>query len=320
MARISGKSTADELKGTGRGDDIFGLGGNDRLYGYGGNDELEGGSGNDRLYGGSGNDELDGGSGNDTLTGGAGNDELEGGLGRDLFIYGSGKDSIDDFTPGDDRIGLDKSLGIDSFAELMSKASIVDDGDDVLFDFGGGNTLRLEDTALNSLKAADFGFTGDGAPVAGPTDKDDELFGTSGHDRLYGQGGNDTLNGYAGNDDLEGGAGNDTLYGGRGNDDLEGGSGNDRLNGGAGRNELEGGSGSDTFVFMTGITEIEDFERGIDTVIIAKSLGVSTFDELLDIARVVDGGDDVRIDFGGAVLTFDDTSISHLQASDFSFV
>ena len=86
------------------------------------------------------------------------------------------------------------------------------------------------------------------------------------------------------------------------------------------RDELEGGSGRDTFVFKGGITEIEDYTAGVDRVEISKALGIDSFKELLSHARYVDGGDDVRIDFKGATLTFDDTKISDLKASDFLFI
>jgi Ca2+-binding RTX toxin-like protein len=311
MARIQGKTTADLLKGSNVGDEIFGNSGNDKLYGFGGNDDLEGGKGND------------------TLVGGAGNDELEGGSGKDLFVYGSGRDEIEDFNVRDDKVSLDTSLGISSFSELMTKAMVVDGGEDVLFTFGNGNTLLLEDVDINSLTAEHFSFNATENSATVPVIKGEKVVGTAGidilkggnsNDELYGQAGNDRLHGGAGHDDLKGGVGNDKLYGGSGNDELEGGAGKDRLDGGSGRNELEGGSGSDTFVFSTGITTIEDFRPGTDKMEISTKLGVSSFSELIGLAKVVDGGDDIRIDFGKAVLTFDDTSLSQLKPEDFLFV
>ena len=329
MAQLRGTRAADLMKGTAAADDISGLAGNDSLHGYGGNDDLEGGDGNDYLDGGTGHDELEGGAGDDTLIGGAGHDDLEGGDGndyldggtgldeedggaclerlicgaghddleggggRDLFVYGSGRVTLDDFSIWDDGIKFDASLRMVSFAELMGKARMVDDGDDVLFDFGNGNTLLLEDTNLNALRAEHFGFKASEGPINGPTQDNNRYVGT---------------------------AGNDTLLGGDGNDDLEGGAGNDRLDGGGGRNELEGGAGADTFVFSKGITEIEDFKPGTDRVVISKSLGASNFSEMMAMARSIDGGGDVRIDFGGATLTFDDTTLSQLKSSDFFFI
>ncbi|MDB5554629.1 MAG: hypothetical protein JWL86_4613 [Rhizobium sp.] len=129
-----------------------------------------------------------------------------------------------------------------------------------------------------------------------------------------------TLNGTGRNDDIEGNGGNDKLFGLGGNDDLEGGNGNDVLDGGAGRNDLEGGLGNDIFIFKKGITDIDDFGRGNDTVRIGKDLGVDNFEELMALAKSVDGGEDVLIDFGKHELRFEDTRLSDLKASDFDFL
>lgn len=243
---------------------------------------------------------------------------MEGGSGKDVFVYSSGRDEISDFNVRDDIISLDKSLGIDSFSELLGKAKVVDDGDDVLFTFANGNTLTLEDVDVRSLKAEHFGLKPDTETV--PTPKDDTLIGAAGDDTLKGGGGNDKIYGHGGNDELEGNSGNDALYGGGGHDDLEGGSGNDRLDGGSGRNELKGGSGSDTFVFSAGRTEIEDFRAGSDKVELSKLLGVSNFSDMMKLATTSNGGEDIRIDLGGSTLIFEDTTIRELKSSDFFFV
>jgi serralysin len=90
----------------------------DRINGLAGNDYIRGGAGHDRLFGDAGNDSLIGNAGNDILNGGAGNDILTGGAGRDLFLFGDatpfataelGIDRINDFTPGEDLIGLSKA-------------------------------------------------------------------------------------------------------------------------------------------------------------------------------------------------------------------
>jgi hypothetical protein len=41
----------------------------------------------------------------------------------------------------------------------MAQAQVVGGGDDIIFHFGGGNSLRLEDVALSSLDAGDFIFS-----------------------------------------------------------------------------------------------------------------------------------------------------------------
>ena len=129
-----------------------------------------------------------------------------------------------------------------------------------------------------------------------------------------------TLRGTNRNDDIEGRGGSDRLFGLAGNDDLEGGNGNDILDGGSDRNDLEGGLGNDVFIFKKGITDIEDFGRGNDTVQIGKALGVSNFEELMALARTVDEGEDVLIDFGKHELRFEDTRLADLKASDFDFL
>lgn len=129
-----------------------------------------------------------------------------------------------------------------------------------------------------------------------------------------------TLRGTNSNDDIEGRGGNDKIFGLGGNDDIEGGAGNDILDGGAGRNDIEGGAGNDVFIFKKGITDIDDFGRGNDTVRISRDLGVDNFNELMALAKSVDEGEDVLIDFGKHELRFEDTRLSDLKASDFDFI
>lgn len=303
MARIIGTPSANTLRGKSVADDLYGQGGNDTLYGYGGDDDLTGGAGNDRL------------------SGGTGNDELHGGAGRDTFVFTSGRDEIEDFSGRDDTIVIDTKLGVKSFSELMARAKTVDGGEDVRFDFGKGNTLTLDDTKLSSLKASHFVFTAlDTAEPKDPLSGDNTLTGNGRANTLSGGDGNDMISGRGGDDRLLGDAGNDRLWGGAGNDRLSGGTGNDRLDGGDGRNELEGGFGRDTFVFRSGVTEIEDFRAGTDRIEIAKALGVPGFAALKATARTADGGEDLVFDFGSHELRLEDTRLSELSASDFLFV
>ncbi|MGR3503493.1 calcium-binding protein [Pseudaestuariivita sp.] len=122
-------------------DTVFGLNGADRIVTRGGDDEL---------YGNAGNDTLLGGAGADTLLGGAGDDNLNGGLGADVFVYGSGQDTISDFGIGADVIELDDALwtGTLSAEDVVSSFASVQ-GVRIVFDFGGGNTLTLEN--MNTL-------------------------------------------------------------------------------------------------------------------------------------------------------------------------
>jgi hypothetical protein len=111
-----------------------------------------------------------------------------------------------------------------------------------------------------------------GSPVsvAEPTSGNDTLLGTNAGDLIRGLAGDDWLNGRNGNDRLRGNWGNDTLIGGNGDDRLFGGWGNDLLTGGV---------GSDSFLLAqnTGTDTIDDFESGIDSLVL---LGNLTFEQL----------------------------------------
>jgi serralysin len=139
------KSGGDDIIRTGAGKDTLkGGGGDDELDGGAGRDTLSGGNGVDVLRGGDGKDKLNGGSGSDTLNGGLGNDSLRGGSGADTFQFGSGLDRIRDFNG--DFLALDDALwggAVLTNAQILGYANVVN-GTDTVFDFGGGNTLTLE--------------------------------------------------------------------------------------------------------------------------------------------------------------------------------
>lgn len=119
---------------------LYGNEGSDTIFGNKGNDAIEGGSGNDVIFGGQGNDQINGGSGSDVLWGDLGADTFVGGSGSDLFVLtrtSGGKtleeaDTITDFVPGIDRIGLadsvdSKSLNItfQAIANSSTKVNVV---------------------------------------------------------------------------------------------------------------------------------------------------------------------------------------------------
>ncbi len=101
-------------------DVIFGTTRDDKISGLAGDDYLRGGDGNDILFGNAGDDVLIGNSGNDILSGGAGFNILTGGEGRDRFVFdtvfvsatkvGDRVSRINDFTTGEDQIGLSKTM------------------------------------------------------------------------------------------------------------------------------------------------------------------------------------------------------------------
>ncbi len=143
---LSGGKGRDILKGGGRGDRLAGNDDNDKLLGQGGADDLSGGSGKDLLIGGAGGDRLEGGTGNDKLKGRGGDDIFE-------YVVGGDVDRIRDFEDGSDRIDL-SDFGFPGAFQALSFASQV--GDDVVFLFGGGDKLFVDDTLVNALGSADL--------------------------------------------------------------------------------------------------------------------------------------------------------------------
>ncbi|MFN3642345.1 MAG: calcium-binding protein [Gemmobacter sp.] len=161
---MAGGKGNDSICG-GDGDDfIEGGTGNDRLNGGNGNDLMEGGTGADTLNGGGGNDTLDGGDGDDLLiggagadrfVGGAGDDTMTGGKGADVFVFaeGFGEDVITDFKSGEDLIEIGAFAGADA-AEILALG--VQEGRDVVFDFGADGMLTLARVSLEALQESDF--------------------------------------------------------------------------------------------------------------------------------------------------------------------
>ncbi len=173
MAIKRGNSLANKIEGTSLTDTIYGLGGNDKLeglggadtiYGGSGTDKIEGGAGNDTLYGEAGNDKIEGNAGADKLFGGAGvdllesgigNDQMTGGLGRDQFVYyrGDDRDRILDFADNVDHIDLTDF----NFAGVSAaKSFATQSGANVVFNFGSGDTLTINNITLAQLTAPDF--------------------------------------------------------------------------------------------------------------------------------------------------------------------
>ncbi|NUB46529.1 M10 family metallopeptidase C-terminal domain-containing protein [Fertoebacter nigrum] len=142
-------------------EDLAGTGGADQLWGDAGDNGLYGREGADRLYGRAGNDYLNGGAHSDRLDGGPGNDTLRGGLHADTFVFNGGRDVIEDMLyVQSDRIAIDKALTggvIRTGAQLAGYADVV--GGVVVFDFGGGNTLTVQNlSSLSGLADNLFGF------------------------------------------------------------------------------------------------------------------------------------------------------------------
>ena len=134
----------------------------ENLKGSAFNDSLDGSVSANRLDGGLGADVLQGFAGADILVGGAGRDTMAGGADNDQFWFfaGDGADAIADFQAGaafGDIIRIfGRGLAIDTFAEVMARSSQV--GADVVINFGGGDTITLQNVTLASLDAGDFLF------------------------------------------------------------------------------------------------------------------------------------------------------------------
>jgi len=145
---------------------------------------LTGNSGANLLAGYGGNDTLAGGAGNDRLNGGIGNDTLSGGIGNDVFVFdsvlnaASNKDTITDFTSGQDKIELKRTIfsalpaegTLASFAYLASPTGAAADehhyilynttSGALLYDAdGNGQGVAIEFATLTNkpqIKAEDF--------------------------------------------------------------------------------------------------------------------------------------------------------------------
>ena len=137
-----GGAAGDTITGV---ENLSGTNFGDVLVGNSGANTLEGNGGNDTFYGKGGGDTLNGGAGVDILHGQAGNDVLNGGADADTFVFNAGADVIEDFADNTDTIRLDDALwggaGLTT-AQILAMASV--SGGDTVFDFGGGNTLTLQ--------------------------------------------------------------------------------------------------------------------------------------------------------------------------------
>ena len=151
VADVNGDGTAD-LIGFGSRKTFVALADTDQLNGGNGNDLLQGEFGSDRLAGNNGADRLFGGEANDYLDGGNDNDSLYGGSGADTFHFDrhEEKDIVFDFEDDVDQIEFAGFGALFTTASgAMNFASQV--GSDVVFDFGGGDELRIENIHLSDV-------------------------------------------------------------------------------------------------------------------------------------------------------------------------
>jgi Ca2+-binding RTX toxin-like protein len=134
-------------------ENAFGSNFGDRLVASNLSGRLEGRGGADNISGLNGADTIIGGAGNDTQSGGAGNDTFE-------FASGFGADRITDFVEGGGVADVIRLVGLgasfDTFAEVIGAATQV--GSDVVFNFGGGNTITVVSATIAGFAANDFTF------------------------------------------------------------------------------------------------------------------------------------------------------------------
>ena len=172
--RFFGMLDDDTLYG-GDGDDfLIANEGNDKVYGDAGNDNLRGRDGDDVLFGGDGNDFILGDEGNDRIGGDGGFDTLYGGSGLDTFVFEGDwrRDTVADWAEGEtldlSTLGLQGASETD--ADAFAKLTLVQDGATAIISVTGDtrNDIRLLNTDISSLDAADFdfGFAGAGSTPA----------------------------------------------------------------------------------------------------------------------------------------------------------
>jgi 2',3'-cyclic-nucleotide 2'-phosphodiesterase (5'-nucleotidase family) len=139
---LRGTQAADRLDGNDGADELFGLEQKDRLRGFTNDDLLSGGRNEDKLFGG---------DGDDTLIGGLGSDLLVGNRGKDVFVLqtGRGRDTIRDFQPNRDQLGLSRGL---EFEELTLQQV----GGNVIISLADDELAFLRNVNVNRLTANVF--------------------------------------------------------------------------------------------------------------------------------------------------------------------
>lgn len=117
---------------------------------YTGIENVTGSRFHDTINGDTGANTLHGSDGNDSLNGRAGADIMTGGAGSDTFVFAKNHDAdrVSDFQNNVDQIRL-LNLGVTSFAEAKTYAT--QSGTNVIFNFGNGDTLRIDNTTINAL-------------------------------------------------------------------------------------------------------------------------------------------------------------------------
>ncbi|WP_448561284.1 matrixin family metalloprotease [Trichothermofontia sp.] len=153
LENLLGSPSRDEITGNDATNLIAGGQGDDTIIGNRGSDTLRGGKGNDLIRGGKGLDVMFGDDGDDTLWGDRGTDTLTGGAGNDLFVLeaGRGPDTITDFQPGSDRLGLANGLQFDQL-----RVTGIEGGTVLQLASSGEDIARLLGIAPDGISSANF--------------------------------------------------------------------------------------------------------------------------------------------------------------------
>jgi Ca2+-binding RTX toxin-like protein len=288
-----------------------GRGHDERVYGDAGNDWIrvlsdgtvpliDGGDGDDQIEAkASAISEL-------TIRGGAGNDyimvsstftvgtpmvtSIDGGTGDDLFdLLNTSGSTVLSLNPGSGQDWLlmrDRSspqVSVEIHDVDPGQVSMRRDGDDLVIEYGPGDSLTVESYFTSIVPVTDSTFWHYGAgfselrfddgtvwsqaqfPIveSNGSEIDESISGAASPDLIHAGAGDDEVDGGAGNDIIFGEAGNDGIYGNAGNDTLDGGEGNDIIDGDSGSNVLIGGAGDDELMaWADGTAQANTFEGG----------------------------------------------------------
>lgn len=175
--------------------------------------------------------------------------------------------------------------GADFFDGSAGGFTIVTYHDDV--NYGGNAGIAFD---LSTVDAQGFATVTDGFGAQDKLRDIDQIRGTGAADHMAGDASDNIFIGDAGDDFLSGGGGIDNLFGDLGDDTLDGGTSDDWIEGAAGADLLTGGTGNDTltggfdadsFVFAAGdgADRIDDFELGVDHIVLAGGVGFASLAE-----------------------------------------
>ncbi len=283
--------------------------------------------------------------GDDVIIGGRGDDLLFGGAGSDIFVFadGAGNDEVRGFNATNDAEKIDISgisaAGATDFDALL-RDHMQQVGDDVVIDFGSGDTITLRSVQLDDLDVKDFVFRGQ--TIVG-TEADDVLAGGDGDDQINGLAGNDEIDAGDGDDDVTGGLGRDTVFlgdgndvfrdteqdgpngtdtvsGGTGDDTFHGAGGDDVFDGGTGNDLFFAGSGDETFVFADGFGNDTIVDFGADDVLDLSAVSsIESLSELTDDHIRQDGENLIIDDLAGNTITLEGINILDLSGDNFLF-